>query len=251
MFNNFEAFLKTKKTDTIFLIGSGSSINEITEKQWDIINSYDNMGVNNMFYHPFFIPKSLHLELKSYDWVIAKDRLEEKWELGWKNVNYIFPTERATYIADAIGHKNQSKIFVYKYAKRGKHPKVDKGHTTIDANFNPNTVIYKSYDSSVSSIIQILYLMGYENIILWGIDMSNSKYFWTDMAPEVRGLVHDMWNKQREGKSKDLPHNASHLKNYIIDFNNRHMIPKKREIFVGHTTTALYPELKYFKIEDL
>lgn len=250
MIYDFDTFLKNKKTDVVFLIGSGSSLNDLTENQWNIINKYDNLGVNNIFYHPFFIPKMLHLELKSYDWGIAKERLKEKWEKGWKNVKYILPIDRSRYIADAIGHIGEATIFTYSYKSRGEHPKKNP-NVKIDANFNPLEYLFKSYDTSVSTIIQILYIMGYRKIILLGLDMNNSKYFWTDMKPEIRGKVHDEWNKQREGKDKNQPHNASHLKNYIIDFNNRHMIPKKREIFVGHTTTSLYPELKYFNIEDL
>ena len=243
-------FVKLKQTDTVFLIGSGSSLNEITEDQWSIINSYDNMGVNNIFYHPFFIPKSLHLELKKYDWGIAKERLEEKWELGWKNVNYIFPIERYAYISGAIGHEKKAKIFTYRYERRRFHPKKHPD-TKIDANFNPDKILYKSYDTSVSTIIQMLYLMGYKNIILWGLDMRDSKYFWTDMEPEVRGLVHDLWNKQREGKDKNTPHNASHLQDYITDFNDKFMKPKRREIFVGHKSTLLYPKLQYIDIDKL
>ena len=243
-------FVKLKSTDTIFLIGSGSSLNEITEDQWAIINKYDNMGVNNIFYHPFFIPKALHMELKKYDWEIAKERIEEKWEMGWKNVSFIFPVEKYAYLSGAVGHSKNAKIYTYRYVKRGLHPKKHL-ETKIDANFDPHKILHKSYDSSVSVIIQMLYLMGYTNVILWGLDMSNSKYFWTDMKPEVRGIVHDEWNKQREGKSKDEPHNASHLKGYIVDFNNRFMKPKGKNIYVGHKSTALYPELDFININDL
>ena len=42
-----------KKSDTIFIMGSGSSINTISEDQWNIISKNDSLGLNFWIIHDF------------------------------------------------------------------------------------------------------------------------------------------------------------------------------------------------------
>ena len=228
------------------MLCTGSSLNDVTDEQWKWLLAQDTLAVNNFVYHPWIIPKFNHLEVKNYDFPYQQRYLAEKWEKGWKNVGYIFPNERSEVMIDCIGHKNEAKIHTYDYIRRGDHPKKNP-NIKIDADYDPNNRIYKSFDASMSSIIQILYLMKYKNIIIIGMDMTNSGYFWSEMDIDV----HDKWNKAREGKAKEQPHNASHLKDFVIDFNTRHMIPKGREIFIISKKTALYPTLRLWEFENV
>jgi hypothetical protein len=236
-------FFKEKTSDIIYLLGTGCSINEITNEQWSIILGYDHICINSWYYHPTIIPKWCHLEIIGENEIaIARRRFEEKWEKGWKNVKYVIQKEAKETLLSVVGHLGNAQVYEYERVNRGDRKKIK--NTGSDANFNPDDGnIYKSYCYSVTNIIHILYLMGYEKIICWGLDMNNSKYFWADMKPEVRGEVH----KTFEAKSIDSPHGTLRIAPYIIDFNNRHMKPKDREIFVGHKTTALYPALKLWK----
>jgi hypothetical protein len=239
-------FFKTKESDIVCLIGSGSSLNDLTPAQWKFIAKHDNFGINNIFYHPTFVPKYLTMEIKHYDFEPSRIHIERKWEKGWKDVHYILASDRAEYTSKVIGHQNEAKIYTYDYIKRGEHPKKNP-NVKINADYDPNTRIYKSYDASISAVIQMLYLMNYEKIILFGIDMIDSFYFWSHLDPKIYGPFHDMTNKAREGKDPKLPHNASHLKDFVIDFNEKHMRPKGREICIVSTKTALYPALKLLK----
>lgn len=249
MRKDIKEFFKLKSTKSIFLLGSGESINNLTDKQWDYINNNDNMAVNNFWYHPTFIPKFNSVELKTYDGSITNERLKgEKWENGWKNVNFLITNDRYNFISKCIGH-NDAKIFTYSYKTRGIHPKIEPD-VKINADFNPDSgSIYKSYDSSVTSLIHILYLMGYENIVLIGLDMNNSRYFWSSGDP-IYGKTHCLFNKDHEHNDPDRQHNASHIKDYIIDFYYKHMAPKGRRIILGNTETALYPYLPLLDWEE-
>lgn len=228
-------------TEDVVILCTGSSVNEMDERQWKWIMSHDTMAVNNWVYHPYIIPRFNHLEVKHYDAPYQQKYLNDKWNMGWSEVKFIFPNERADYLAKCIGH--QAKIYTYDFKARGEHPKKNP-NVIIDANYNPNGAIYKSYDASMTSVIQLVYMMGYNNIYILGMDMLNGKYFWSDMNIPV----HDLHNKAREGKPAHTPHNASHLKNFVIDFNARHMVPKGRNIYVLNKTTALYPTISYYEI---
>lgn len=246
-FRPIKDLFKQKTGDTAILLGTGSSLNELNEDTWSFINKHDNLAMNNFVYSPSFIPKWNSLELKSYDYDIQRRRLEEKWDMGWKNVGFVIPAHRAQYLSGAIGHGEEAKMYTYGFVSRGQHPKLNK-NVKIDANFDPNDGnLYKSYDASTSTMIHLLYLMGYKNIVLYGIDCNNGYYFWSSGDP-IYGETHCLTNKQHEGRDPKQPHNAGHMKDFIIDFNHRHMKPYGREIYVGHKSTALYPHLKLWSV---
>jgi hypothetical protein len=246
MFNSIKQL--KRNTNIGFILGTAKSVNDIKSEEWDIINNNDNLGINNWFYHPTFIPKMCSLELKKYDWQISKDRITEKWEKGWKNVKWLLSEKKGGYVAGAIGHEYEAQIYLYGFEMRGKHPKIDGGWKYINADFDPdNGPLYKSYDASLTTLVHLMYRLGYKYIVLYGVDWTHSYYFWSS-GDKIYGKTHCKTNKDHEGKDPKLPHNTEHVINYIIDFNERHMKPQGREILVGYKDTRLYPSLNYIDI---
>lgn len=230
-----------RNSDVVTLLGSGESLNKITDKQWKIIMNKDVWALNNHIYHPTIIPAVYHYELKAYDFTIVQERFIEKWE-QYKNVKYVLPNDRINYLMGALPGK--ADVYGYDYITRGKHPKLDKNQK-IDANYDPNGKTFvKSYDASVNLMIDIFYKMGYSQIWLIGFDGSNSRYFWTGGDPKY-GKVHHQYNKAHEHNDPTRPHNAAAASiDFIIDFNKRWMLPNGKEIFIGSEKTLLYPSLK-------
>lgn len=242
-------------SDIAVLLGCGPSINEISDQQWDVINKNDKWAVNNWLYHPTIVPTFYHVELKAYDFDLFKRRLTEKVDL-YKDVHFIIPSIRTVKLVNKeTGEKYRVGLdqaipyqcqYVYKYdfASRGKHT-MDVKEKNINADYIiKSSSLTKSYDTSMTLVLEILYKMGYKRIYLYGIDLINSYYFWTG-GDERYGEVHHQTNKQHEGKDPNLPHQTYKIKNFIVDFNKRHMMLKGRNIFVGHKKTMLYPEIEY------
>src|SRR5271155_5677250 len=53
-------------SDTLFILGSASSINEISEDRWRTIGRHDSVGINFWPAHPF-VPRFFHFENMTYD----------------------------------------------------------------------------------------------------------------------------------------------------------------------------------------
>lgn len=250
---DFKDLFKLKSNDTAVLMGSGSSINDLTSDQWKRIIDYDFWAMNNYVYMPIkppvcdfpVIPKFYHIELKSYDRDIVREHFDKKWKY-YKDTNFIMSLDRFEFVRHGIGHEKESKIFTYEYTQRGKKAKKSGG--TMDASYNVSSpTLVKSYDASLTVLIDMLYKLSYKKIILVGIDMRDSRYFWTD-HPEF-GPVHHQFNKQHEaGKTADQPHNTYHIKDFIIDFNQKHMAPNNREIVLISNKTLLYPSLRMVEL---
>lgn len=261
MYKTVQDLMKIKRTDIIHIMGSSESINDITDEQWKEIDATDNICLNNWIYHPFFVPFMYTLELKHYDFDIVKRRFNEKWD-KYKDVNYVLMRgdKGIQHLVEAIGHKKEAKIFEIPCKDRGCHPgeeawnvatynktkKVKFDPLTYDANYNPGRLpLVKSYSASITTVVDLIYLMGYKKVIFHGHDYYHSRYFWFS-GDEKYGEVHCRSNKDHENKSPAEPHNTLHTLNFIIDFNKRHLLSQGREMFIGSRKSLLFPTLRYW-----
>lgn len=235
-----------KKSDQAVFLGSGPSINTITDEQWNkIILEYDAWTVNNWVYHPWFVPDFYHIEVKWYDYELMQKRLLEKKD-QYADVNFIFPMNKTIGMQDGRRLPLHEVAFEgarkYHYAMRGRDHKRTHDPFNADYKMHPR-VLTKSYDMSLTALFELLYKMGYKRIVLFGVDLDNSRYFWTGGDP-IYGQVHHQTNKAHEGKDPNLPHNTHRIAEFIVDFQYRWMRPANRSIVVGHKKTALYGKLR-------
>jgi len=241
-----------KKSDTCVLLGSGPSICNITPEEWEVIEKYDSCAVNNWVYHPTFVPKFYFIETKWYGYDIIRRRLQEKFE-AYKDVVFLFPREKKIRNPREKGKGTQLLRDVAKgFKRRVEYNLVSRDRKRTHPIYTADYVIRpdrftKSYDMSITCVFEFLLRMGYSRIILYGIDLLTSWYFWTGNDFKY-GEVHHQWNKEHEDKDPILPHNTHKIKDFIIDFNERWMKPYHKEIVIGHIDTALYPRLRYVNI---
>jgi hypothetical protein len=250
---NLTAFACYKKSDTCVLLGSGPSICDISEKEWEVIHGFDSCALNNWVYHPTFVPNFYFIEVKWYNYDLIQRRLKEKFEL-YKDVIFFFPKGkgiRNPHTNVTVPLKDVAKGFPTRieYNLVSRDRKRTHAIWTADYKIVPSKFT-KSYDVSITNIFEFLFRMGYKKIILYGVDLTSSYYFWTGGDPKY-GEVHHQWNKQHEDKDPKLPHATYKIQDFIVDFNSRWMKPEGREIMVGHKTTALYPYLRYVDVKEL
>jgi len=239
-----------KNSDVAIVLGSGSSINAITDKEWKAIHRFDTWAVNNWVYHPIEVPKFYMIETKWYAYEILQRRLEEK-KMAYRDTIFLFPENKAIRMKDGRTLKLRNVLpeelcyFEVPLISRG-----NRSDTTYTAKYKfKKSVIHKSYDMSMTSLIEILYRLGYEKVILYGIDLYNSLYFWSNGDPKY-GEVHHLWNKQHEDRDPYDPHNTSRIRHFVISFNKRFK-KARREIFVGNRCTLLYPHLQYIDVTEI
>jgi len=236
-----------KKSDVCVFLGSGPSISAITSEEWSRIKQYDTWAVNNWIYHPHIVPDFYHVEVKWYDYPIVSERFREKYR-AYKQTKFLFEkgksirTKPLHMVVGDMPHK-----FEYSLVKRDTH----RTHAVFSANYVMDSKkLTKSYDISLTTLIELIGRFGYKYIVLFGVDLNDSYYFWTGGDPKY-GKVHHQTNKEHEGKDPKLPHNTHKVKDFIVDFNKRWLLPNGREMFVGHTKTLLYPELNHIDILSL
>lgn len=241
-----------KQSDTAFFLGSGQSINEITHEMWNIILKHDIWTVNNWIYHPVIVPDFYHIEVKHYNYDLIQQRIKEKL-IAYKDVKSIFPRGKTIKTKDGRANKLEQVVpdgmLKFDYSMVARDSKRTHSKFNADYQFDPSSLT-KSYDMSITAIFELMYKMGYKRIITFGIDLFNSFYFWTGGNPEY-GEVHHQTNKAHENKPPEQPHATHRIKDFLVDFDRRWMQKDRIGLYVGHTNTALWPDLTCFELENL
>ena len=227
-------------SDTAVILGSGSSVNDITNEQWEKLKTFDLWALNNWVYHPYIVPNFYHIETKLFDAEIVKERLNEKWE-QYKNVVYLLPATKPE-LVKIIGHEEEAQLYEYSYIKRELYKHCDAHYRII-----PKGPIVRSYNASITALIDMIYKLSYKRIIFVGVDLYDSKYFWTGNDP-IYGKVHMQWNKEDTGKGMNEKHQTHKISSFITSFNDIWMLPNNKEMFVMSKKSLLYPKIRYINI---
>ena len=170
-----------KKTDTIFILGSGSTINEIGQEEWLHIKKNTSIGFNYFMFHDF-VPDSYLIEPE------RKKDFER-----CRNLIRLIKTKKKylskTYV---IMHRMGCYQMLKFYLKKNKINY--KLFTPFDFGLNSIKKLDKILNSfflkiinvffvpaqgcaSVERIVLSAYLSGYKKIVLCGVDLNNNEYF--------------------------------------------------------------------------
>jgi hypothetical protein len=240
MIQPLENIYKKKGSDTAVFLGSGPSINDITDKQWNRISEFDVWAVNNFIYHWFTDINFYHFYVKKFAKDIWKQRKAEKGD-AYKNTNFIIKKDKKDFLLDLLG--NEKNVYEYTMQKQN-ISKESLVPTYIEPN-DPNTIVC-NLNATITVILELFYNFRYKNVILFGVDMNTSEYFWSNGQ---YGKTHCIFNKDHEeGKTIEQPHNTIHVKDFIIWFSKEKMKKIGGKIYVGHKKTILYPHLEYREI---
>jgi hypothetical protein len=244
-----------KTSDTMFVLGSGPSINQIPDARWQVIGRHDTIAMNFWVVHPF-VPRLYIFEnlARTPGCEVIFDALQmlfERRALDYRNTVKI-GTELASegrqtlleipqdfrphcYIghsANIVARDEKELVAGLRYMlRRGMFAQA--GHMPW---------LFKVAGSVLASL-SIAVRMGYRRIILCGIDLKNAEYFYQDPEryPEAarwefapRNSLHPAAKRLKwlvPGQRV-----IAHFKREILD-------PAGIELFVENRSSALFPEI--------
>lgn len=247
-----------KTSDTLFILGSGPSINEITDKQWEHIASCDSIGFNWFLVHPF-IPTYYHVELVEPHVSLFQKCYQAK-PTRFKEipfiVNFLHLPES---LRPTIGSLFQN-VFV-------SVPKRFNGATEQElSEILRHYYFYRDFESegfllhyraSLSLMITFGILLGYKKIVLAGVDLNNNDYFFFNQekypkqwAAEVR----KMRTQQIENQTKSTIHRTADPKLFkslpIVEviklLQNTVLKPKGIEFFLVNQNSLLSSQIDIY-----
>ena len=241
-----------KDSDTLVVLGSGPSINDLKYDFWERCQQCDTLAINWWLYHNF-VPKFWMFNLQWNDkkqLKIWKDRLSG-------NVDYEKVIWMCARQKNAVKYHNAFNSCIRGlFSKESRFYFYEKAHYIdwihdlaqifedcrgrIDRYFVPA----KCTDTLICAITFGVQ-MGYKKIILAGIDLNDSFYFWTNFKDEV----HRHTNNKGLGKSicmtqQDWVPEIS-VDNAVKAINDFVLKPDGIELYVASRKSILYPDITY------
>ena len=204
-----------------FILGSGTSINELSERNFEIIGGHYSIGINAWALHPF-IPNAYAIETHRHggppdaDTKYLTSLLEQKLASS-KNTKFFMlrpnlPSTPAKLISPPQ-HLLESRL-LYGRANlvTAQETNIEKDLHKIFSNYEKSEApvnILPDNGASVVRMMVLLALMGFKKIVLAGVDLSSSGYFWQSDSR----LAGDDDVQRLFGRPTGVPHSTLHTGN--------------------------------------
>ena len=239
---------ETKKSDTIFFFGSGFSVNEISNEEWDYFKSHNTISAN--WFHKrdiipidYYIVHEMHATVNRSGAINIRDNIYFKEYLD--NLNK--PCYKDSILFINIGINSTKEIINTGFLKNRKYVfynnKLTKGFSfkkSLNCIFN-NGIYFGG--SIVLEAIHLSYIMGFKKIVLVGVDLYDSRYFWLNKDEDRDGLKYI--GKSHNEAHKTYPYIMKHLDDIMT-------ILKKEgvELYVYNPKSLLAEKLPIYKPEE-
>jgi len=218
-----------KSSDTAIYLGSAESIINITPEQWERIDQFDTFALNNWVYH-WYVPKFYHLEVKTYNKdIVARQFNGKRPKYEKRPCRFIIRNDKA-YLMDVLTDYPEVYFYTIKVLDKTKVVRKDPDYPDETPN-----VLYHMGQSSMSIVFDIIRRMRYKRLILFGVDYTSSRYFWTG-RPEF-GEVHAQWNKDHEGHDPNAPHVTVNMIDFVRGYSKRYV-----KTYVGYKENIFFQQ---------
>jgi hypothetical protein len=180
----------TRRSDTVFVFGSGYSIREIAPDEWAHFAAHDTLSFN-WFVHQRWARMDYHLirEVATNDLQpdVWKPALHEYAELLRTNPHYsdtIFVVQRG--LRAINGNRIvglgllPSGARLFRFTNRARH------HYEPPSESFARGLVHSA--TSVGTCVNFAYLMGWRSIVLVGVDLYDHRYFWLEPEEERREI---------------------------------------------------------------
>ncbi|HVR23585.1 MAG TPA: hypothetical protein VMU26_09705 [Candidatus Polarisedimenticolia bacterium] len=244
----------SKRSDTLFILASGSSINKIPSARWDVIARHDSIGFNFWPIHPFVpsiyfmevIPKNTPHSMFEHFCRIAHERAKDyiKVTKVVTGLRYALPEMRFAGSEEWVGPlytlpslpvaARTETEFAY-----GLSYLRSKG--LFDAADHINIVFKQA--STLSSLIALAIRMQYRTIVLCGVDLNHSEYFYQDavLYPETASLEFSP-RYQPHATNSPMPWRIT-MESVILEMKRQLLDPEGIQLYVENRSSALWPKI--------
>lgn len=245
-------------TETLFVLGSGSSINDLSERDFQYIDDSDSIGFNFWPIHAF-VPSIYTVEAIDTATLpeLRKPILEKLAKVVFERDDYIdvpkFLTDyeksrRATW--DRMPDAWKESTFVYPTVPifaRSEEETRRAIRLLQDMGLFDQTDVLLKYRATLSLMVTFGIVHKYRRIVLCGVDITDPRYFWhdarrypqhVDFLKPQSGTIH--------GTGRELPMMATiqEVLRVIRDVVAR---PRGIEIFVASERSALVPDFPIYR----
>lgn len=263
----YDNLTEKKTSDTLFVLGSGKSINDISEAEWNLIEQKDSIGLNRWpihnhvpTYYVFEIPSNPDIRNKL--WKILEYRHEE-----YSNSMMIMKDVGRTYRSGSIQtipSSIQNEIFLSPDIQLP--PILRSSKSTFDKVVKQ--VLQRGYlnqegrienifrkTGSISYILFLSYILNYDQVVLCGVDLVDSDYFWHEQENALVGddLPMPQLNhtRSRDGihATNDPSRQPIPIEEVIYSIRDYLLVGRDINLYIQSKKSALHPRVPAYNLK--
>ena len=249
-----QEFSRRKRSDVLFILGSGSSINNITADRWEAISKHDSLGLNFWVLHPFvptfYFFESFEVEAQPdfANLLLSAFGRRASDYAGTLKVVMEFD-RRHRQVLDALPQQFRSNLFAASSAPAPARTEEELRYAIrcleakrLFAEQEEYGRLFK-YASSLSTAIALAAKLRYRKIVLCGVDLRDQRYFFqdTELYPETANITlvpreqaHHLHVRQKWM----LP-----VAEVIRVLRSEILNPRNIDLYVETRSSALFPEI--------
>ena len=168
--------IDSRKSDTVYVFGSGYSLNDTTPEQWRVIERHDTMGIN----------MSIHEQWVRMDYHVLRGGVEGS-TLKWRAYAEDFcrtiaanPHYRNTIFLLQGEYYGQFGNQIVGYELLPARSRIYRFHTARGEGLPTRSLRegLRHAQGTLSDAVNAAAVIGWRNIVLAGVDLYDSRYFW-------------------------------------------------------------------------
>ena len=260
------SFNERRASNTVFIFGTGASLNEYPDEWWDVVRSHDSIGMNFFLLHEhvptFHVMESVH--------GIRRQLLEARYvERGdYQDVPLIVKTQLSNLSSSRVDARIKDLMSLRPEVLTNAYLPIDllvagKNTRDVEASYRLSArlglwtpkdrfLILTKRRGSVAYLLNFAVRAGYRRIVLCGVDLNHTEYFYDSRRQELEsaGLPVPINTEPGEVHSTNDP--AKHpvtMHHVILAIKRVILDPAGIELMVGAESSALHPDLSRFDWE--
>lgn len=241
-----------KRTDTLFVLGSGSSINRIGSARWTTIGRYDSIGLNFWLFHQF-VPTMYYFEMvEGHEDVIIRNFIEiagrvsaryrDTFKIASEFHNGLRLLES---LNDEFRENLNAHLSIPAYIDSDRQLSASIRLLKLFGVFSPRSTPHNLFKhaGSLSSVLCLAVKMNYRRIVLCGIDLASPEYFYQDQTfyPDSVHVQSSIRTPRHESIMPRLYRNAYPADKIVAELKKQILDPRGIELYVENQSSALYP----------
>lgn len=253
---DIEDIRMSRVKDTVYIMGCGYSINDITGKEWDYINRNGDVFSFNNFYKGYFVPVTYHacgeigMSAPNFETVLfsAKHRqaISNYYTETLKNSGYASTIFFLRYGINRMSSPVTTAVWSVFFSKifRGRKLSlywIDAHYDTVDLPSNDINMI-SHHEATLSDVVNISYLIGYKTIVLVGVDLYDRRYFWLGDSTREEDA--------RLNKTYSDVHQTADPMVRLMDAWNKYFMEKGVRLYVYNPRSLLHAVLPLYSIGE-
>lgn len=242
---------KSREKDIVFIMGSGSSVNDISKEEWKHISEFGDTFSFNYFFRGMFVPITYHIsgeisEAHNYGPILISSNARKNiksyysslfnnpfykdtiYFLRYKTKVINIPISVATWALYFLKAFENRRICLYEIDQTKKLPS-DSIHSITHQ------------EATLSDAINISYILGYSKIVLVGVDLYDKRYFWVKEG-ETRE------SNLKKGKKYSGPHKTADRMVKVMNEWSKYLNKKNVKLYVYNPQSLLGKVLPVYNL---